>query len=344
LLLKLKKLFNFSSFACNLLKSYLGNRFQRVKVNGILSDLAPVTSGTPQGGVISSLLFSLFINDISSVLDLFHLFADDLQIYCSSPGSNPFLCVVKMNQLLRAVSDWSVTNGVSINPEKSKVMLISRVALASPPPVFVDGCVVEYCSSAKVLGLTMTSDLNFDRHVSELCRNIGWSLSMLRQTRLVVSRNLRLRLVKALLLPKITYCCNIFAGVSRGSWSKLTISFNGCIRYAYGLSRFQSVSFLVHEFLGCSLEKFVLFRLCFFLFHLLRSKSPLYLYNQIVLPKHQRNGLLVYPGRFKTRQYECSFFIFGVRWWNSLSSSLRTTNSADVFRKDCVSYLDLERT
>ena len=62
--------------------SFLCFRQQRVVVNGVKSDWAPVLSGVPQGTVLGPLLFSLYINDISSDIESeIRLFADDCVCY-----------------------------------------------------------------------------------------------------------------------------------------------------------------------------------------------------------------------------------------------------------------------
>ena len=65
-----------------MIDSFLCYITQRAVVNGETSKWAPVLSGVLQGTVLGPLLFSLYINDISTDIDLdIRLFADDYVCY-----------------------------------------------------------------------------------------------------------------------------------------------------------------------------------------------------------------------------------------------------------------------
>ena len=61
-----------------LLKSYLSDRNQFVKLNNANSSLIDILFGVPQGSILGPLLFLIFINDLPNATDLYvKLFADD---------------------------------------------------------------------------------------------------------------------------------------------------------------------------------------------------------------------------------------------------------------------------
>ena len=65
----------------NWIENWLSNRQQRVVINGEYSRWSTVTSGVPQGSVLGSLLFLIYINyiDVGTVSTL-SKFADDIKI------------------------------------------------------------------------------------------------------------------------------------------------------------------------------------------------------------------------------------------------------------------------
>ena len=62
--------------------AFICYRQQRIVINDVKSDLAPVVSGAPQGTVLGPLLLSLHINDITSDIESeIRLFADGSVCY-----------------------------------------------------------------------------------------------------------------------------------------------------------------------------------------------------------------------------------------------------------------------
>ena len=103
----------------SLLSDYLSQREQRVVVNGQYSNWAPVNSGVPQGSVLGSLLFLIFINDLeSNLISQVKFFADDTSIF--SVVRDPNLTAIQLNEDLKTIATWAYQWKMSFNPDLSK--------------------------------------------------------------------------------------------------------------------------------------------------------------------------------------------------------------------------------
>jgi hypothetical protein len=83
-LLRILREFGFSGSVLLRFQSYLSGRFQRVTVVGATSQSLPITSGVPQGSLLSPFLFSVYINDLPNHVSSstgVGLFADDTKLY-----------------------------------------------------------------------------------------------------------------------------------------------------------------------------------------------------------------------------------------------------------------------
>ena len=67
-------------------KSFLSNRNQYVSINGYESGLAAINCGVPEGSVLGSLLFLLYIDGLNKAIKFckVHHFADDTNLLCLS--------------------------------------------------------------------------------------------------------------------------------------------------------------------------------------------------------------------------------------------------------------------
>jgi len=81
-LLKKLKFYGIRNNIFNWISTWLTNRTQHVLLNGISSISVRVSSGVPQGTVLSPLMFLLYINEITkSIASPLRLFADDCLLY-----------------------------------------------------------------------------------------------------------------------------------------------------------------------------------------------------------------------------------------------------------------------
>ncbi len=283
LCLKLGQQFGFSTSAVSLIKSYLTNRMQSVWVNGSYSSQIPVSSGVVQGSVLGPLLFSLFINDIEQSIKScnFHLYADDVQLYYSGPRNCLAEIVAEINKDLERVFQWSTANGLMLNSRKSQVMIIGTPSNSNSllPIVRMNGEPIDFVEKVKNLGLWMNGALSWRDHVSKICSGVTFTLRRLWATAHSTPIGTRMKLVKALNLPKFLNCDLIFSNTLQGLRDRLRVCFNDCARYIFCRSRSQSISQYTNRILGLELEKYYNLRKCCFMHQLIHLRKPDYLYD-----------------------------------------------------------------
>ena len=101
-------------------------RHQKVVNRDSSSSYVSVSAGVPQGSVLGPLLFLVYINDIGDkLLSLSRLFADDTSLGYASQDEDQIKYVI--NHDLHELGDWSKRWLMSINPDKSEIMLFKNV-------------------------------------------------------------------------------------------------------------------------------------------------------------------------------------------------------------------------
>lgn len=141
------------------LGEYLTGRTLQVKVKNAFSTIRNVTSGVPQGGVLSPILFSIYTADLPNVLRdsrvVCKQFADDLKIYCEFVEDDS-QC---LQQAIDIVEKWSKSWQLPLAAEKTKVMRIGKSN--SIPNYEIGGLPIAVADKVVDLGFHYNNKLNF---------------------------------------------------------------------------------------------------------------------------------------------------------------------------------------
>ena len=92
-------------------EGYLTNRMQSTRLGTSRSSELTVTHGVPQGSILGPLMFSLYMNDIPSVVkfSIAESFVDDTKVYLSCSSENIDSCLANVSEDLRLIASWCCT-------------------------------------------------------------------------------------------------------------------------------------------------------------------------------------------------------------------------------------------
>lgn len=340
LLRKLSENFLFSCEAVNLIKSYLTNRKQSVFINGQYSEFIDIASGVPQGSVLGPILFSMFINDLPSVLKFckIHLFADDVQIYFYATDLSVSQMAHLVNIDMSKVHEWSIRNLLPLNASKSHAMFITRSRQSYDlPPIVIGNDELDYVNKFSNLGITFQNDFEWDSQVNQQCRKIYNGIRFLRLTADMLPSDIKLKICKSLLLPHFSFGCEFLLNASARAIDRLRVALNFCIRWIFRLSRYTRVTHLQHHLLGCSFYNFIKVRCCLALFRVINFEKPSYLFEKLRPFQGTRNRNFILP-QYQTSHYGGTFFVRGIVYWNQLPPEIKAQRNLISFRREIMAW------
>ena len=161
------------------LSNFLKKRKQRVVIDGESSDLVDVVSGVPQGTVLGPILFLLHINDLpSQVSSKVRLFADDCLIYREIKTASD---QIKLQEDLNSLEKWGAKWGMRFNAAKCNVMRVSRKRTPLSYFYMLSGEILKEVKDAKYLGVTISDDLDWTKHIQIITSKANGKLAFLRR-------------------------------------------------------------------------------------------------------------------------------------------------------------------
>ena len=236
--------------ALKLIKNYLSNRQQVVKINGIMSSSITFTQGVVQGSVLGSWLFLLFYNSISD-LELkgkLFLFADDsvlINIHKSNENVEEQICK-DMKKIINYLNDKKLI----LNVEKTNFMIIQQVGTKKDETEIIKiesndldsikikgSYSIKRVMKMKYLGLIIDDNMKWDAHINSVKSKISNATAVLWKMRYSLPLDTKKRIYKSLVETHLNYMIPLWGSAPDTSINSLQVTQNRALRNVYNLDR-----------------------------------------------------------------------------------------------------------
>ena len=233
--------------------AYLRGRQTFVEFRGKKSKYRKMRQGVPQGGVLSPLLFNLYMKNMPTPPESIKVitYADDTNILSSGTTIQP-ICE-RLNPYLNSLEDWFKSRNLQLSAPKSSATLFTTFSneMSINLPIEINGEPVPTTTTPKILGVTLDSLYKFKHHASNVRAKMDKKNNILKalagstwgqDKETIVSS------YKAIGQSLTNYCANIYSpDMCDTNWKHIQTAQNTALRIATGCTKKSAISHLHNE-------------------------------------------------------------------------------------------------
>ena len=184
--------YGFDLTALRLIYDYLSNRKQRTKIDKY-SSWSEILFGVPQGSILGPLLFNIFLADLFFIVK-------DIDIASYADDTTHFIVEDNTENLIASLEEasnnpfvWFKNNRLKSNPDKCHALISTNRHLDNK----IGDHTIGNSECEKLLGVKIDVNLNFNNHISDLCKKATKKISALARVAPFVGFNKRKLLMNA---------------------------------------------------------------------------------------------------------------------------------------------------
>ena len=339
----LTKLFNIGIRGqfLDLIKDYLKGRTQYVKYKESFSNCEHLTHGVPQGSILGPILFMIYINDLNDAVRKCNIlsYADDTTLYYSSKHACNIQ--VAINEDIRRIERWFLENKMKLNEDKTEFLIIqpqNMEAKYSNIHITMKRRNIKHADSIRILGITLTKNLKWEKHINEVIRNCKYQLRAYRRAIKFINIDERKILYNSCIASRLSYGDIIWKETSETLKQRLQVIQNDAARAILMKKSRESAKPLLQELNWINLENKRQLHSEVLFHKIVKGSAPESLKQMLKTykapEKHiciRNNNEYLIPS-YRTNAMAGSFFITNIKTWGRIPDDIRKTKESKNFK------------
>ena len=108
------------------------------------------------------------------------------------------------------ISKWFDLNRLSVNIDKSCSMYVTKRQHSDTLELTMNDNMLGLVTDVQYLGITLCDDLSWKKQISNVCRKLGYGISILYRIRKILNQADMIKLYNTIIQPHIDYCITIW--------------------------------------------------------------------------------------------------------------------------------------
>ena len=226
------------------------------------------------------------------------------------------------------------TNFMKLNEEKTKLLLIGTSHVLSTCRKFwvkVNDTRIACCTDddkVMSLGVQLDQNLNLKKHISRVCKKAYGQIMNLGRIRTILSENLKIMLVKTLVISQLDYNNAIYYNLPDYLINKLDRVLNAALRFIYGIRRREDIMPYYIKAHILRIQFRIKYKICLLTHKALHADAPGYIKSLITLHHPLRKMIHVPSNDYIPRATEDDMLLQRPKLGTSTLSERRFSHQA----------------
>ena len=208
----------------------------------------------------------------------FHFYADDTQIYLSiDPLDTSSTTLTPLIDCLTAIHSWMSNNFLLLNNKKTEIIVFGSKIHWANVSLLLEAHGLHCSSEARNLGVVLDSNLNFNKHFSNITKSAIFQLRSISKIRSFIYFSDAQTIIHAFVTNHLDYCNSLFAGLPQKSTNRLQLVQNTAARVLTRTRKYDHISPILATLHWLPVAFRIDFKILLFVFKSRNDLAPSYI-------------------------------------------------------------------